>query len=62
MWLSGIIGNFKRKTAGFSNEGESYRKMNEASPARRVGIADEIAAAGAFLLGKEAGFIPALTC
>ena len=31
--------------------------MIEASPARRVGTADEIAEAGAFLLGEHAGFI-----
>lgn len=31
--------------------------MIDASPARRVGTADEIAAAGEFLLGEHAGFI-----
>ena len=31
--------------------------MIEASAAKRVGTADEIAAAGAFLLGEYAGFI-----
>lgn len=41
----------------FHAAGEGYQKMIEASPARRVGTADEIAAAGAFLLGEEAGFI-----
>lgn len=41
----------------FNAAGEGYQKMIEASPARRVGTADEIAAAGAFLLGEEAGFI-----
>ncbi len=41
----------------FNAAGENYQKMIEASPARRVGTADEIAAAGAFLLGEEAGFI-----
>lgn len=41
----------------FNATGEGYQKMIEASPARRVGTADEIAAAGAFLLGEEAGFI-----
>lgn len=41
----------------FNAAGEGYQKMIEASPARRVGTADEIAAAGAFLLSDEAGFI-----
>lgn len=41
----------------FNAAGEGYQKMIEASPARRVGTADEIAAAGAFLLGENAGFI-----
>lgn len=41
----------------FNAAGEGYQKMIDASPARRVGTADEIAAAGAFLLGEEAGFI-----
>lgn len=41
----------------FNAAGEGYQKMIEASLARRVGTADEIAAAGAFLLGEEAGFI-----
>lgn len=31
--------------------------MIEASPAGRVGTADEVAAVAAFLLGAEAGFI-----
>jgi NAD(P)-dependent dehydrogenase (short-subunit alcohol dehydrogenase family) len=31
--------------------------MIAASPAKRVGTSDEIAAAGAFLLGSDAGFI-----
>lgn len=41
----------------FNAAGENYQQMIDASPARRVGTADEIAAAGAFLLGEEAGFI-----
>lgn len=41
----------------FNAAGEGYQKMIEASPARRVGTADEIAAASAFLLSEEAGFI-----
>ena len=41
----------------FNAAGEGHLKMIEASPARRVGTADEIAASGAFLLGEEAGFI-----
>lgn len=41
----------------FNAAGDGYQKMIEASPARRVGTADEIAAAGAFLLSEEAGFI-----
>lgn len=41
----------------FHAAGEEYQKMIEASLARRAGTADEIAAAGAFLLGEEAGFI-----
>ena len=41
----------------FSAAGEGYQKMIEASPARRVGTADEIAAAGAFLLGSDAAFV-----
>lgn len=41
----------------FNAAGEGYQKMIEASPARRVGTADEIAATGAFLLSADAGFI-----
>lgn len=41
----------------FNAAGEGYQKMIEASAAKRVGTADEIAAAGAFLLGEYAGFI-----
>lgn len=41
----------------FQAAGAGYQKMIEASPARRVGTADEIAEAGAFLLGEHAGFI-----
>ena len=41
----------------FNANGEGYQKMIEASPARRVGTPEEIAAAGAYLLGDEAGFV-----
>lgn len=37
--------------------GDAYRAMIEASAARRVGTADEIASAAAYLLGPEAGFV-----
>jgi NAD(P)-dependent dehydrogenase (short-subunit alcohol dehydrogenase family) len=36
---------------------EGYRRMIDISPARRVGTADEVASAAAFLLGPEASFI-----
>ena len=41
----------------FEAAGEGYQQMIAASPARRVGTADEIAAAGAFLLSEEAASI-----
>lgn len=41
----------------FQAAGEGYQKMIDASPARRVGTADEIAVAGAFLLSDKADFI-----
>lgn len=41
----------------FQAAGDGYQKMIEASPARRVGTSEEIAAAGAFLLSDEASFI-----
>jgi NAD(P)-dependent dehydrogenase (short-subunit alcohol dehydrogenase family) len=37
--------------------GPVYRTFIEASPAKRMGTPDEVAAAAAFLLGPEAGFI-----
>ena len=37
--------------------GEGYQKMIDASAAGRTGTTDEIAEAGAFLLGEHAGFI-----
>ncbi|MBK9124862.1 MAG: SDR family oxidoreductase [Chloroflexi bacterium] len=40
-----------------SEGGASYRAMIEASPAKRVGTTDEVAAAAAYLLGPEAGFV-----
>ena len=36
---------------------EGYRKMIEVSASGRVGTADEVATAAAFLLGPDAGFI-----
>jgi NAD(P)-dependent dehydrogenase (short-subunit alcohol dehydrogenase family) len=36
---------------------EGYRRMIEVSPAGRVGTADEVATAAAFLLSPDAGFI-----
>lgn len=41
----------------FTAAGEGYQKMIEASAAKRVGTSDEIAEAGAFLLGEHASFI-----
>ncbi len=40
-----------------SERGPTLRAMIEASPAGRVGTADEVASVTAFLLGPEAGFI-----
>jgi NAD(P)-dependent dehydrogenase (short-subunit alcohol dehydrogenase family) len=37
--------------------GAGYRAMIEASPAKRMGNPDEVAAAAAFLLGPDAGFV-----
>ena len=41
----------------FNAPGNTYQNMLDTSPARRAGTADEIAAAGAFLLGPDASFI-----
>lgn len=41
----------------FAAAGEGYQKMIDSSAAERTGTSDEIAEAGAFLLGKHAGFI-----
>ncbi len=41
----------------FAAAGEGYQKMVDASAAERCGTSDEIAEAGAFLLGERAGFI-----
>ncbi len=41
----------------FHANGDGYQAMIDASPARRVGTADEIAELGAFLLSDKAGFI-----
>ena len=41
----------------FAVAGEGYQRMIDASAAERSGTSDEIAEAGAFLLGEHAGFI-----
>lgn len=41
----------------FAAAGEGYQKMIDTSAAERTGTSDEIAEAGAFLLGEHAGFI-----
>ena len=41
----------------FKAAGDSYQGMIDASAAMRTGSSDEIAEAGAFLLGEHAGFI-----
>ena len=41
----------------FAAAGDNYQKMIDASAAMRSGSSDEIAEAGAFLLGEHAGFI-----
>ena len=41
----------------FAAAGENYQQMIDASAAMRTGSSDEIAEAGAFLLGEHAGFI-----
>ena len=41
----------------FAVAGDNYQKMIDASAAMRTGSSDEIAEAGAFLLGEHAGFI-----
>ena len=41
----------------FNAAGEGYQQMIDASAAERTGTSDEIAEAGAFLLGEHAGFI-----
>lgn len=41
----------------FNAAGEGYQRMIDASAAERTGTSDEIAEAGAFLLGEHAGFI-----
>ena len=41
----------------FAAAGENYQEMIDASAAMRTGSSDEIAEAGAFLLGEHAGFI-----
>jgi NAD(P)-dependent dehydrogenase (short-subunit alcohol dehydrogenase family) len=37
--------------------GAGYRSMIEASAAKRVGTTDEVAAAAAYLLGSDSGFV-----
>ena len=41
----------------FKASGDNYQQMIDASAAERTGTSDEIAEAGAFLLGEHAGFI-----
>ena len=41
----------------FAAAGDNYPRMIDASAAMRTGSSDEIAEAGAFLLGEHAGFI-----
>lgn len=41
----------------FAAAGDNYQQMIDASAAERTGTSDEIADAGAFLLGEHAGFI-----
>lgn len=41
----------------FAAAGEGYQQMVDASAAERCGTSEEIAEAGAFLLGERAGFI-----
>lgn len=41
----------------FAAAGEGYQRMIDASAAEHTGTSDEIAEAGAFLLGEHAGFI-----
>lgn len=41
----------------FAAAGEGYQRMIDASAAERSGTSDEIAEAGAFLLGEHAGFM-----
>lgn len=41
----------------FAAAGDNYQQMIDASAAMRTGTSDEIAEAGAFLLGEHAGFI-----
>ena len=41
----------------FAAAGAGYQRMIDASAAERTGSSDEIAEAGAFLLGEHAGFI-----
>ena len=41
----------------FAAAGEGYQRMIDASATERTGTSDEIAEAGAFLLGEHAGFI-----
>lgn len=41
----------------FNAAGEGYQRMIDATPAKRVGTPDEIAAAGAFLLSDAASYV-----
>lgn len=40
-----------------SESGRIYRAMIAASPSQRLASADEVAAAAAYLLGREASFV-----
>jgi NAD(P)-dependent dehydrogenase (short-subunit alcohol dehydrogenase family) len=53
----GIIGTPLAMHEFASPTGPVYRAMIEASPAKRMGTADEVAAAAAFLLGTEGAFM-----
>jgi NAD(P)-dependent dehydrogenase (short-subunit alcohol dehydrogenase family) len=53
----GIIATPLARHEMASESGPIYRAMIEASPAKRMASADEVAAVAAFLLGPDAGFI-----
>lgn len=55
--MSGYSVKTQKVDACDASSGDTYQQMIDASPARRVGTSEEIAAAGAFLLSDEAAFI-----